>query len=108
MKPTDPEICCVCRLRSGPNAVGKPPHLSWFCADCGPARAWEVHKMNARALDLFEQQAIDDAIAATPLPGDKSDLAEFTAEEARLFVIGLFRAFGASIRRQIDEGRAPF
>lgn len=109
MSRTNPEICVVCRMRSGPNAIGSgPKDLSWFCDDCGPQRALMVHRMTKHQLDPFEQTALDEAIEHAPLPGDKTDLAEFTREEARIFVLGLFRVFGDSIRAQIDSGRAPF
>ncbi|MCO5077111.1 MULTISPECIES: DUF6511 domain-containing protein [unclassified Chelatococcus] len=66
---------------------------------------------SARRLDAFEVLALTDAGAdgGAYLDGlGKTDLAELTEHEYREFVRKVVLGFGASLRQQIREKRAPF
>lgn len=110
----DPADCWICKRRAIGVGIGPPDNDKWaknprwICEDCVTV-ARETRNM--RNMDPYELIARRDASdkAGEYLDGlGKSDLADMTEEEwLKLWDIGI-KEFGASIRRQVQEGSAPF
>lgn len=103
-----PDSCTICRRSPLGIAVGSHEQPKWLCAEC-ITLVKEIRAL--RSLDPYEEVAVDECVDKIgDWLGDinKTDLAEFNADEQRLLVTIAVRAFGDSLRRQIKEGAAPF
>jgi len=104
----EPADCCVCHRRAEGIGIGSPQSPRWLCKECS-VMADDIRR--ARRLDPFEVAALNDAGADGGEYLDslgKTDLADLTEHEYREYVRRVVLGFGASIRAQIREGRAPF
>lgn len=104
----EPADCWLCHRHAEGLGVGTPQQPKWLCKEC-LVMADDIRR--ARRLDAFEVLALTDAGADGGAYLDslgKTDLAELTEHEFRDFVRKVVLGFGASLRQQIREGRAPF
>lgn len=110
----DPADCWACKRMSDGLGLGPPDHDKWnknprwVCADC-VAIGKELRTV--RKLDPYEKTARADAVEKVgAFLGEigKTDLGDFTEEEALDLVTAVIHEFGESLRRQVAELRAPF
>lgn len=110
----DPAECWACKRMSDGLGLGPPDHDKWnknprwVCADC-VAIGKELRTV--RNFDPYEKTARADAVEKVgEFLGEigKTDLGDFTEEEALDLVTAVIHEFGESLRRQVAELRAPF
>jgi hypothetical protein len=110
----DPADCWVCKRMSDGLGLGPPDHdrwnknPRWVCADCVP-HGKEIRIV--RKFDPYEKTARRDAmdkIGEFLRDIGKTDLGDFTEEQALELVTIAINEFGESLRRQVAELRAPF
>lgn len=115
----DPADCWACKRMSGGLGLGPPGNNNfskapwatnprWVCADCVDI-AKELRTV--RKLDPYELSARRDAvdkIGSFLEEIGKTDLGDFTEEQALELVTIAINEFGESLRRQVAEHRAPF
>ncbi|MBS7737761.1 MAG: hypothetical protein KF818_31295 [Chelatococcus sp.] len=104
----EPADCWLCHRHAEGLGIGTAREPKWLCKECS-VMADGIR--SARRLDAFEVLALTDAGAdgGAYLDGlGKTDLAELTEHEYREFVRKVVLGFGASLRQQIREKRAPF
>jgi hypothetical protein len=104
----EPADCVVCHRRAIGLGIGSPQSPRWLCTECALI-AEDIRA--ARRLDPFEVAALNDACAEgggylDDL--DRTDLVTLSEHEFREFCRRVVLGFGASIRKQIREHRAPF
>lgn len=110
----DPAECWACKRMSDGLGLGPPDNDKWnknprwVCADC-VAIGKELRTV--RNLNPYEMTARRDAMEKVGEYMEsvgKSDLNDFTEEEALKLVTTVIAEFGDSIRRQVGEMKAPF
>lgn len=110
-----PTNCLVCGRVPLPAGIGDPERgrdPKYLCEDC-ITLAYEIKQMAAkpRDFDAYEVKAVEDA---GERGGDyldsigKTDLASLDPDQWGEFLTAVIAGFGASLRRQIVERRAPF
>ena len=98
-----PYVCIVCRSHDDGLGVGSPNRVSWYCKRCGPHRARIVHDMDKPTLDAYERRALE-SVRAQLQDGDL----DVPASEILPFLEWLITTYGEEIRKDIDNGGAPF
>lgn len=97
------QSCIVCARRADGLAVGwwtkKRNHLGWYCTECGPSNARSALSM--KNMDDVEQRAclkIAEGLGDLVIP----------AAELPAFIAWCVKMFAENMRRDIEEGGAPF
>lgn len=93
--------CIACARRSDGLAVGNPKRLGWFCTECGPDLARKALYM--RNLDSVEQRVCEkvaEQAGAEPLT--------LNPQELPAFIAWAVKEFAETMRKDLDEGGAPF
>lgn len=104
----DPADCFLCKRHATGIGAGDGRRPRWVCDDCIP-QIKEIRQV--RNFDPYEARARADAMEKV---GEllerfgKTDLGEFTEEEALNLVTTVIHGFGESLRTQVAELRAPF
>lgn len=99
----NPESCIACARRANGLAVGNPKKLGWYCADCGPDIARTALQMQTRNLDSLEQRTclkVAEQAGAEPLT--------LTPQELPAFIAWAVKSFADTMRKDLEEGGAPF
>jgi hypothetical protein len=114
----DPADCWICRRRAIGVGIGPPDddkwakNPRWICIECTEIAREARNMRNMDPYELIARRDASDKAGAfldTLAEGEgKSDLADLSEEEwLKFWDVGL-KEFGASIRRQVQEGSAPF
>lgn len=100
----NPDSCICCTRRTDGLAVGRPGRLAWFCSDCGPDLARIALQMQNRNLDAVEQRAClkvaEEASSTEPLTISPAELPAFIAWAVK--------SFADTMRKDLEQGGAPF
>ena len=100
----NPEACIVCARRAAGLAVGfqgrRNIKLGWYCTECGPSNARSALSM--KNMDDVEQRAC--LKVAEEAGGDLV----IPAAELPAFIAWCVKSFAENMRRDIEEGGAPF
>lgn len=101
-------LCGVCGVhRHDQLAYGAGRALTWFCLDCGPDRAKEVHHMTDRSFDAYEACAAEGvAFKIAERSADGVSLS-IPIEELQPFVRFVLRTYREEIVKAI-ETKPPF
>lgn len=94
------EACIVCSRRHDGLAVGRPNRLGWYCLECGPSNARTALYM--KNMDGVEQRAC--LKVAEEIDGDIT----IPAAELPAFISWCVKMFAENMRRDIENGGAPF
>lgn len=100
----NPDSCICCTRRTDGLAVGRPPKLAWYCNDCGPDLARIALQMQTRNLDAVEQRAC--LKVAEQCSGTES--LTLQPNELPAFIAYLVKSFADQMRKDLEEGGAPF
>lgn len=104
----EPADCSVCHRAAEGLGIGNDKNPRWLCKEC-LLLASDIRR--CRSLNAFEVLALADAGADGGEYLDslgRTDLADLTEHEYRDYVRKVVLGFGASLRKQIREGSAPF
>lgn len=99
----NPDSCICCTRRTDGLAVGRPGKLGWFCNDCGPDLARIALGMQTRNMDAVEQRVCLKV-------AEECSTEALTIEPAELpaFIAYVVKSFADTIRKDMEEGGAPF
>jgi hypothetical protein len=100
----NPQSCIACARHSSGMAAGKQGWLGWFCDECGPVLARKVLFM--KDLDSFETAACR-KVAAEIYSNHEGDLL-ITRDELPAFIGWVVKEFAECMRKQVEDGEAPF
>ncbi|MFK4647197.1 ribosomal protein L37AE/L43A [Bradyrhizobium ottawaense] len=93
--------CIACARRSDGLAVGRPQKLGWFCLECGPDIARKALYM--KNLDAVEQRACEKVAAEAG-----QEPITIAPSELPAFIAWAVKEFAETMRKDLDEGGAPF
>lgn len=105
----DPADCFVCKRRAVGIGAGNPGgNPRWICSDCIPHLSEIRTVRNFDPYELTARRDAVDKVGSYLEQAGKTDLGDFTEEEALGLVTTVIHEFGESLRRQVAELRAPF
>jgi ribosomal protein L37AE/L43A len=93
--------CIACARRSDGLAVGRPQKLGWYCVECGPNIAAKALYM--KNLDAVEQRACEKVAAEAG-----QEPITLAPEELPAFIAWAVKSFAETMRKDLDQGGAPF
>lgn len=104
----DPAECFLCKRHAVGIGAGDGRRPRWVCDDCIP-HIREIRQV--RNFNPYEARARADAmekVGALLEKFGKTDLGEFSEEEAEELLTTVIHEFGESLRAQVAELRAPW
>jgi ribosomal protein L37AE/L43A len=99
----NPDSCICCIRRTDGLAVGRPGKLAWYCRDCGSDLARKALYMDNRNMDAVEQRA---CLKVAQDCG--SDVITIEPDELPAFIAYVVKSFADTMRKDMEEGGAPF
>ena len=100
----NPEACIVCSRRTDGMAVGRPTRLGWYFLATNAAPPNALSALSMKNMDDVEQRACV-MVAAEVNAGNEITI---PATELPAFIAWCVKAFAENMRRDIENGGAPF
>lgn len=100
----NPHVCISCGRRSDGLAVGRPGRLGWYCLECNVDLARIALEMaGSKNLDAVEQRA-----CLKVAEGCGDDAVTLSPQELPAFIAFVVKSFADTMRKDMEEGGAPF
>lgn len=106
--PPEPADCFCCHRAATGIGIGDRFNPKWLCVECA-LLAKDIREV--KKFSVYEDRAVDEAGADAGNYLDSigiTDLSALSQNQWRAFIKKMIFGFGASLRRQVREGRAPF